>query len=480
MCCACIPPPRHCVALASRLSRAAWAVGVLLAMLCGSRSASPFDSEADWTRGTLTVEQAVRDADVGLAPPSTCTARTQPRLHPSRPHPQVRTQITAVQADYGGFLLGLDAGSAGFVFRHGWVVRLLLGLLAEDPTQRLTVHQAWEIATEATAGTVPLGAPEFAADELGAAAPLGSPALAPDGPTDAAATAAAEERSTSSAEAVDDAKVALIRMAGVPTALPPLGERRAERIPEQPPQQQQQPPPSPSPPPSQQQQQQRPPQRPPLSPQQQRRRQPPQQPRGQQQQPRGQQQQPRGQQQEQPPQPQQQRRLLRRPAGGGVSASDERNAQAPRPNELERFRSLAAKDSSGEPFRSLEAMLNIADRGGAYISIQRRPWPGVKNYGEVIGFRNRADGDRWDVFVPGLSEELPEGEPLPLRKVLGVVLVKGGNHKLAVELHPPYALDEAAKEQVALDIKAFTTAYVQTHTVSAARVKYLALDELDY
>ena len=35
---------------------------------------------------------------------------------------------------------------------------------------------------------------------------------------------------------------------------------------------------------------------------------------------------------------------------------------------------------------------------------------GVKNYGEVIGFRNRADGDRWDVFVPGLPDELPFGE----------------------------------------------------------------------
>ena len=123
-------------------------------------------------------------------------------------------------------------------------------------------------------------------------------------------------------------------------------------------------------------------------------------------------------------------------------------------------------------------MLNIADRGGAYITIQRRPWPGIQNYGEVIGFRNRADGDRWDVFVPGLDHELPVGEPLPLRKVIGVVLIKGGNHKLAVELHPPYG--PGIKEQVASDIRTFTNVYVKTHTVSAARVKYLALDELDY
>ena len=86
-------------------------------------------------------------------------------------------------------------------------------------------------------------------------------------------------------------------------------------------------------------------------------------------------------------------------------------------------------------------MVNIAEKGGAYVSIQQR-WKGVDNYGEVIstptptltpapspsphpppcstllcdrdrdrdrdpkpdqviGFRNRADGDRWVVVAPG-------------------------------------------------------------------------------
>ena len=164
--------------------------------------------------------------------------------------------------------------------------------------------------------------------------------------------------------------------------------------------------------------------------------------------------------------------------GGGDRSSSSGGSGGGSSNELERFRKLASRDSSGEPFRSLEAMLNIADRGNAYITIQRRPWLGVKNYGEVIGFRNRADGDRWDIFVPGLSQELPEGEPLKVRKVIGVVLIKGGNHKLAVELDPPY--QAGTKVQVARDIGAFTKSYVKTHPVSSARVKYLALDELDY
>ena len=40
------------------------------------------------------------------------------------------------------------------------------------------------------------------------------------------------------------------------------------------------------------------------------------------------------------------------------------------PAEIGRFRKLSSKDKSGEPFRSLEAMLNIAARGNAFVTIQ--------------------------------------------------------------------------------------------------------------
>ena len=150
---------------------------------------------------------------------------------------------------------------------------------------------------------------------------------------------------------------------------------------------------------------------------------------------------------------------------------------APR-SDLTRFRKLAKRDASGEPFRSLEAMLNIGCRGDALVVMQSRPWPGVRNYGEVIGFRNRADGDRWDVFAPGLRSELPEDEPYRVTGVLGVVLIKGGNHKLAVELEAPHA--PTSKEAVAEDVRTFVRVYGETHPgTSKARVRYLALDEFE-
>ena len=101
--------------------------------------------------------------------------------------------------------------------------------------------------------------------------------------------------------------------------------------------------------------------------------------------------------------------------GGGNLDSDLDTSQ--QTIERSRFRNLGARDSSEEPFRSLEAMLNVCARGGAYVTIQRRAWRGIKNYGEVIGFRNRADGDRWDVFAPGLGAPLPVDEPFRLERV---------------------------------------------------------------
>ena len=106
--------------------------------------------------------------------------------------------------------------------------------------------------------------------------------------------------------------------------------------------------------------------------------------------------------------------------------------------------SVNSGEREREPFRSLEAIVNIVERGRASILIEERGWEGVRNYGEIVGFRNRADGDRWDVFVPGLLTQLPVGEPLRLRRIYGVVLVKGGNHKLAVEVDEPYTPESRA------------------------------------
>ncbi|KAL1500486.1 hypothetical protein AB1Y20_013143 [Prymnesium parvum] len=298
----------------------AWSVGVLLMMIAASRRTSVFQAVMDWRRGDLTPEAALRRSIV-----------------------ERRMQLDEL-------LLETDAAADGFLFRHGWLIRILLGLLQPAPARRMTVHQAWGVVWNATASDrLPL-----------ADAPSTSePSLSATGGREELRSQSGESSLTVSEGGADARQVNAVQEVEEPS------------------------------------------------------------------------------------------------------------------NELSRFRKLAARDSSGEPFRSLEAMLNIADRGRAYVSMQHRD--DVKNYGEVLGFRNRADGDRWDVFAPGLSSQLPLGEPLLLRRVMGVLLVKGGNHKLAVELEPPHAPE--SRELIQSDIVAFTRAYLSTHTVSRARVKYLELDE---
>ena len=99
----------------------------------------------------------------------------------------------------------------------------------------------------------------------------------------------------------------------------------------------------------------------------------------------------------------------------------------------------------------------------------------LKNYGEIVGFRNRADGDRWDVLVPGLPAQLPPGSRHRLSNVLGVILIKGGNHKLVVALEGNRPDAAAVKEE----ISTFIDTYAKSHpnVRSKARIRYLELDD---
>ena len=355
-----------------------WSVGVLITMIAGGSNESPFRADVDWKAGLLTPEAATR------------------------------ARIVQMRRAYGEFITELDAGAGGFLFRHGWVLRLILGLLQPEPSDRMTIYQARAVALEALernpeyaeAVRAYLGAEDGATAAEGADAADGG-AAAPSALAAATATASATAIATTTTTA-----------AAATTTVKTSSSR---------------PPPFSSSPRTNQKPPQKPQQKPPPA------RQPP-----------------------------AQRADL--PAEVG---------------ELTRFRKLGARDGSGEPFRSLEAMLNMGSRGSAYVQIEKRAeWSGVLNYGEVIGFRNRSDGDRWDVFVPGIDGALPQYEPFKLVGVLGVMLIKGGNHKLCVELEgrPP-----VSRERVNADIAKFKEVYAQVHPkTQASRIRFLALDEFEF
>jgi len=144
--------------------------------------------------------------------------------------------------------------------------------------------------------------------------------------------------------------------------------------------------------------------------------------------------------------------------------------------------------TEGEPFRSLESMITIADKGLSEVLIQQRAvtdsWDDaaspesigeLRNYGEVVGFRNRADGDRWDILAPGLPAQLPAGSRHRLSNVLGVILIKGGNHKLVVALEGNRPDAAAVKK----DIKTFVETYRRSHSNvrTNQRIRYLELGD---
>lgn len=80
-------------------------------------------------------------------------------------------------------------------------------------------------------------------------------------------------------------------------------------------------------------------------------------------------------------------------------------------------------------------------RSRAPVVFERRPRPfmfGASNYGEICEGRNRADGDRWDVFTPGCTARMRTGVRYRCRDVLGYVRMSNGNHKIAIRLFTPH------------------------------------------
>ena len=99
----------------------AWSVGVCCAMLLRRERASPFAAAANWRAGLF----SDRDA--------------------------VRARVDDVFADFSSFLTETNARSDGLLFRHGWLVEVLVGLLRRDPGDRLDVRRAARVARRCAA-----------------------------------------------------------------------------------------------------------------------------------------------------------------------------------------------------------------------------------------------------------------------------------------------------------------------------------------
>lgn len=100
-----------------------------------------------------------------------------------------------------------------------------------------------------------------------------------------------------------------------------------------------------------------------------------------------------------------------------------------------------------EPFCSFKQILDVIRKKDIYCIIENRPEKylfGTKNYGEIIGYRNRADGDRWDIIAAGYNKYLDRYKQYKIKGILGIFVLENGNHKIIVKLDIP-GYDEVYK-----------------------------------
>lgn len=85
-------------------------------------------------------------------------------------------------------------------------------------------------------------------------------------------------------------------------------------------------------------------------------------------------------------------------------------------------------------FQNLYKILKNPKRPPVYVVLEKRRRKFINNYGEIPKYINRADGDPWDVIVPGYPK-LTVGEPFKFKKLLGVYALPNDNHKLIVDVY---------------------------------------------
>ena len=76
------------------------------------------------------------------------------------------------------------------------------------------------------------------------------------------------------------------------------------------------------------------------------------------------------------------------------------------------------------------------DTNEHYCILEERPYKymfGTNNYGEICDTINSADGDPWDVIIPGY-QKLDINIQLKIKKLEGLIEMPNGNHKLIIDI----------------------------------------------
>ena len=90
---------------------------------------------------------------------------------------------------------------------------------------------------------------------------------------------------------------------------------------------------------------------------------------------------------------------------------------------------------------SFQKMMKRIFQGPVKIVIEHRVKNRLQTYGiinqyEIEGYTNPADGDFWDVVVPGYSHKIRTNQ-FDTNDVIGVFILESGNHKIFMKINYP-------------------------------------------
>ena len=115
------------------------------------------------------------------------------------------------------------------------------------------------------------------------------------------------------------------------------------------------------------------------------------------------------------------------------------------------------------PFSVIFRTLTIP-RKDLKVVMEDRKHKFINNYGELPQYINGADGDPWDVIVPGYVT-LEYGKPYRFKKLMGVYALPNGNHKLIVDVYTDHVRDTS---KIQKQVKKFQKRYEKHNKISGS------------
>ena len=83
-------------------------------------------------------------------------------------------------------------------------------------------------------------------------------------------------------------------------------------------------------------------------------------------------------------------------------------------------------------------LIKLIKKNGVEIEVEDRGnWKdyGIFNHAEVLKYINEADGDLWDIVIPGYKRRLKPGNKYVTKKIIGILFLSSGNHKIFMKIN---------------------------------------------